>query len=468
MGDERASAGTGDLGADVVVFLMAPGWKDELRSNRWHYASRWARLLPVILVQPVQWLPPGENRVEKEERIPNCEILYVTSSQEGHDFLHRALMQVEQLRRHLEWRGFKRIIFWMYNADFVAMMALMPAVARVYHATENHLMYPGVSSWFVDRMHAALGTVDLTVCCSEGVRRGYEPHTRGKCVVVTNGCDFGFYAPGGLDEGLQEAATSYSKVAIYAGNINNRLDFELLADTADALPDVLFSFFGRVHLESHELRDQWASLIGKANVRHFGLVEPDRLPPVYGTADVGFMPYAQDSLVTDNTFPIKTFEMVATELPVVATNLKMLSPLKERGIEVVWSTSEFIEAIRDLSRETLSSAERRRLRDLAAEQDYDGKFDVVLARITDLLESRQAPITPVGSNLGFETLDELELSLRGTFQDPTIGDLVRKLSYAVARKAGVTVWPILPAGLRKRLKSLWLRQLGIARGGPWQ
>ena len=46
------------VAADAIVFLIWPGWKTELRANRWHYASRWARHLPVILVQPVDGLPP--------------------------------------------------------------------------------------------------------------------------------------------------------------------------------------------------------------------------------------------------------------------------------------------------------------------------------------------------------------------------------------------------------------------------
>ena len=27
-------------------FLLIPGWEDELRGNRWHFAVRWAKLKP--------------------------------------------------------------------------------------------------------------------------------------------------------------------------------------------------------------------------------------------------------------------------------------------------------------------------------------------------------------------------------------------------------------------------------------
>jgi len=66
---------------DAVYFLMFAGWKRELRSNRWHYASRWARHVPVVLVQPDQVIVTKKLVVEPEPRIANCEILSVKTAQ---------------------------------------------------------------------------------------------------------------------------------------------------------------------------------------------------------------------------------------------------------------------------------------------------------------------------------------------------------------------------------------------------
>ncbi|HEY3921241.1 MAG TPA: hypothetical protein VGL76_03910, partial [Gaiellaceae bacterium] len=68
------------LGIDSVYFLMFAGWRTEMVSNRWHYATRWARHLPVVLVQPDQITPRRAHLSEPDERIPNCEILSVRTT----------------------------------------------------------------------------------------------------------------------------------------------------------------------------------------------------------------------------------------------------------------------------------------------------------------------------------------------------------------------------------------------------
>src|SRR5690242_3554006 len=40
------------LDADSVYILLHQGWNNEARANRWHFATRWARHLPVVLVSP--------------------------------------------------------------------------------------------------------------------------------------------------------------------------------------------------------------------------------------------------------------------------------------------------------------------------------------------------------------------------------------------------------------------------------
>ncbi len=42
------------LKPDGGYFLMPEGWAQELRTNRWHHAKRWARQLPVIPLQSTQ------------------------------------------------------------------------------------------------------------------------------------------------------------------------------------------------------------------------------------------------------------------------------------------------------------------------------------------------------------------------------------------------------------------------------
>jgi hypothetical protein len=59
---------------DSVYFFMWPGWPNELESNRWHWSKRWARWLPVVLIQPE--LAPGKPALAvPEKRLANVELL---------------------------------------------------------------------------------------------------------------------------------------------------------------------------------------------------------------------------------------------------------------------------------------------------------------------------------------------------------------------------------------------------------
>ena len=64
---------------------------------------------------------------------------------------------------------------------------------------------------------------------STGVARGITEHVpEAKVMVVSNGCDYRAYAAGKPDQGAEALRQGYRKLAIYAGNINLRIDFDLL------------------------------------------------------------------------------------------------------------------------------------------------------------------------------------------------------------------------------------------------
>src|SRR5438105_90692 len=61
----------------VVILTFESNWKIEPRSNRYHYATRFARHLPVIFVQVTGQV--GEYRFEDTE-IPNLTLLHLPAS----------------------------------------------------------------------------------------------------------------------------------------------------------------------------------------------------------------------------------------------------------------------------------------------------------------------------------------------------------------------------------------------------
>jgi hypothetical protein len=443
---------------DSVYFLLFPGWETELRGNRWHFAVRWARHKPVVLVVPT--LTGGASAKSVPElRIPNCRILHVYAVVErGPDQIARdTQIQVGQILADMAGHHFERPLLWCYNWKLAGPLARLPAVARLLHATEAHFDMPGIGR-MLHRLRAAVAVSDLTVAVSEGVASGIRSRVEGaEILTVTNGCDYRHYSEGKPDAALAAKRPAYSRIAIYAGNVNSRLDFDLLRRLASDHQEVLFALYGPTSPLSESDASAWREVRSLSNVLAPGAVDPDRLRDLYAAADVGLIPYRQYPYLVDNGLPLKALEMCATGLPVVAS---LMTPLvgMASGLVVTSSAEEFLAAFSRLSRATLTAAELGELKAVSAANDYDSKFEQIVGAM-DRYVSGARPTTRVDrlvDALGPEWfVAEARLSAWVAMRLP-----VRVLGWSINALARVA-----PAPLKRRLKSNRLRKTVRELGG---
>lgn len=432
---------------DSVYFLLIPGWEDELRGNRWHFAVRWAKLKPVVLVSPM--LSRGDAVSVPEPRIPNCRILRTQVVGEPNQ-LAKAQIQVGQVLADMVEHRFSTPLLWCYNPDLAELYARVPALVRVHHASENYFDMPDRGPAYHQHLRAVVATSDLTVAVSDGVAAGIARRVEGADVVtVGNGCDYAQYSAGKPDEALVQAGRPFARVAVYAGNINGRVDFELLHRVAAANPRDLFAVYGPVKdLRPSEMA-LWQKVVDLKNVIAPGAVDPDRLPDLYAAADIGIIPYRQDPWLVENGLPLKALEMCATGLPVVASQMKPLAGLSE-SLVVASSTSDFLSAYSKTSRAGLSPSQSAELKAVSAANDYDIKFETILEAL-DRRVTRATPVTRV---------DKLIEVLGPEWVDAEIRYSRWLAMPGAARGAGRVVGSLallLPAGVRRRLATGRLR-----------
>lgn len=371
-------------GADSVYFLMFGGWDDELRSNRWHFASRWARHVPVVLLQPTR-TSLRTTKARREPRIPNCEILEIGSPVPEATYLRRSLAQAGQVMAHMNARGHKRPVLWFYNPRLVGLYAAVPAVTRIFHATENFRDFDWLPSYFFVELEAALAMTDVVVAVSGGVEAVVAPHVPpNRLVLVTNGCDVKQYSPDGpTDDELTAARAGFERTAIYAGSVNSRLDFDLIDRAAARSPDTLIAIFGPVSDLGVGDAGAWKRLLQHDNVRYLGPADPDRLPSLYRTSDLGMIPYKRVPWLVRNGFPLKALEMCATGLPTVSSFMEPLVGLA--GALVVADDDEsFLNAFDTVRRASMTEPQRDELAAVCARNDYDVKFDEILRKIASV------------------------------------------------------------------------------------
>jgi glycosyltransferase involved in cell wall biosynthesis len=385
---------------DSVYFLMFDGWPERLESNRWHWARRWARQLPVTLIQPRDH-GTRSARAEPGAGIANCEIVAITNPDAPYPL--RGLVQAGQVLQHMRERGHARPLLWSYNPRLAGLSAALPAVARVHHATENYFDFADLSDGFYRELEASLLISDVVIAVSRGVAEGI--HSRvpdAGLAVVTNGCDTTQYGPTGAGSTRIEAERErFARVASFAGTINERLDFELIGRAAAANDTTLLVFAGPVSPLTKEDSEAWRRVLSLDNVLHLERIEAAEMAALYRSSDLGFIPYRRERLLVRNGFPLKTLEMAATGLPVVSSHMEPIVGLAS-AIAVAEDDKQFLSSFASRSRSTLTDAERHELLEVAAANDYDRKFEQVVASLADVL--------PVGRG-AHTRLDDLLLDL---------------------------------------------------------
>lgn len=356
---------------DCVVMLTWSDWKAEPRSNRYHYATRFARHWPVYFVQP-----DGTGEDVTFEKVDGHDITLV------HVAADYGTGQAERLTRALRGRGVTRPLVWVYNAFFTPAFAPLSPALVVYHATEDYVApVEGMRITSDDISHVVRGAVakaDLLVAVSPGVADSYVRHGgfQNPVLMLPNGCDHGFWEATGA--AAYRAPANGARVALFQGGINHRLDYPLLLDLARRLPEWQFWFCGR---EDQDCAG-WAELRQEPNVRAFGLLAPEGIAELARQSRVGLIPFVQDALMR-RSLPLKAYEYVACGLPVASIPIDALAG-PEDLFTFGTNAAEFAAALPrlDPTRDAPEALARRRA--AAAAASYDARF----AELLDALEER--------------------------------------------------------------------------------
>ena len=297
---------------DSVVMLTWSEWYTEVRSNRYHYATRFAKGCPVFFVQ---WDGLGTDISFEPVYAANITIVRIP----GRNMDEWAAKLVILLRK----RGSRRPLLWIYNHNFKKLINLLRAPC-VYHASEDYFC----ADQFADRdsaspiirnVRSVLQTCDLVVAVSDAVAQGIREigEYHGDLVVLKNGCDFEFWS--GTRAFTYEEPSDESCVALYQGGINYRLDYELLKSVTDGLPEWQFWFCGPAANAPYP----WHELVERPNVHYLGTLTPEWIADAARRAKVGIIPFNNTNYIR-NSLPLKAYEYVACGLPVVSVPITEL------------------------------------------------------------------------------------------------------------------------------------------------
>lgn len=186
--------------------------------------------------------------------------------------------------------------------------ALEPA-HLFYDVMDDLASFAKAPPGMVLRQRRALQEADVVFTGGRSLHQGVLPHRTGPCHLFASGVETAHY-----ERSVQLRRPHDRKVAGYVGVVDERLDLNLLAGLAAALPG------WTVRVVGPTAKIEPADLPQADNLAYPGMVAYADLPEVMAGFDVALMPFALNE-ATRAISPTKTLEYLAAGLPVVSTRV---------------------------------------------------------------------------------------------------------------------------------------------------
>jgi glycosyltransferase involved in cell wall biosynthesis len=222
---------------------------------------------------------------------------------------------------------------------------------------------------------------DAMIVTSQGLyerKKSLSEH----CYIIKNAADFPLFSKGFNPEIPQK------KQVGFIGAIDRRLDYPLLEYLISSLPDVAFTFIGRIRTP------EGAAILKKyKNVTLIASRPLQELPMYVNQFSVGIIPFKRSEFIK-TVYPLKLNEYLAAGVPVVTTNFSYLEDF--RSVISIAETAEAFKAcvLHEMQNDSL---EKKKARQTVAQQNsWEHRAEELSQVITELEQQKALFQKPIG------------------------------------------------------------------------
>ena len=263
---------------------------------------------------------------------------------------------------------------WLYTPMALPVAQALDPCLLVYDVMDDLASFKGASPLLTLRQRQALKLADVVFTGGRSLQRSVVQHRPEATYCFPSGVDPAHYAPA-----VAMRRPGPRPVAGYVGVIDERLDLDLVAALAAALPDWEIRMVGPV------AKIDPATLPQAPNLVYPGHAPYADLPRVMAGFDVALMPFALNE-ATRSISPTKTLEYLAAGLPVVSTRVPDVVNDFGELVDLQDDGRSFAEACRRVARHCPQA--RAAKAELPLHWNH---WDTIAERMQELIAERQAP-----------------------------------------------------------------------------
>jgi glycosyltransferase involved in cell wall biosynthesis len=254
-----------------------------------------------------------------------------------------------QIQRILKRLGFRDVVLFVWHPHYWNMLGKFRERLSCYYVDDEFASYSGTSEDEKERTlmreDYLLSHVDLVF--ANGSALFDRKNRYNNAINVPMGVDFNLFSRALLRETkvFDDVAAIHPPRIGYVGNVNDKVDFQLLDFIAERRPDWSIVLIGPVTIRSGHFREYFTKLKRRQNVFILGLKPKEDLPNYLKGLDVCLMCYRTEDWGRF-LYPNKLHEYLASGKPVVSSDLQSVREFS--GILRIAKTDEaWVDAIQN-------------------------------------------------------------------------------------------------------------------------
>ncbi|TLM72923.1 glycosyltransferase [Pseudarthrobacter sp. NamB4] len=253
----------------------------------------------------------GQNRINSA-KVDGLNRVWLEIPEQGHHvgFFDDVLPDyIEQLPELVGEPAGERVV-WLYTPLALELALALKPTTLVYDVMDDLAAFKDAPPELVVRQRQALRRADVVFAGGRSLHKSMVRQGRADTLLFPSGVEPEHYRL----RTAEPREEGWRPVAGYVGVLDERLDLQLIAGLAAALPEWDIKMYGPV------AKIDPASLPQAPNISYEGYTSYKELPEAMAGLDVALMPFALNE-ATRSISPTKTLEYLAAGLPVVSTRV---------------------------------------------------------------------------------------------------------------------------------------------------